>query len=190
VILFALSEFIVRLRERLGRSSSSRDQKKPAFEPRSRSDLTKLVRNEDSKLSEQDYQPVGMLRIHDSMNNEFLVSQAAGVNAVLRKREGDDGVNCFWLWQKKSKTPILIIHVNKDLATLHYFPSDDHPGFHSEGAMPGLDPDGDAVFFMNNLSEEERFPNYKVVPFSVALVAAKEFLVSPELPPSIRWFEL
>jgi hypothetical protein len=56
--------------------------------------------------------------------------------------------------------------------------------------MPGLDPDKDAVFFMNSLIEEERFPNYKVVPFSAALVAAKEFLASPGLPPSIRWFEL
>ena len=123
------------------------------------------------------------------MNNEFVVSQAAGVDAVLRKREGD-GVNCFWLWSNNSETPILIIHVNKDLATLHYFPSDDHPGFYSEGAMPGLDPDKDTVFFMNNSTEEELFPNYKVVMFSAALVAAKEFLASPELPPSIQWFEL
>jgi hypothetical protein len=72
-----------------------------------------------------------------------------------------------------------MIFVNKDLATLHYFPCDDHPGFYSEGAMPGLDPDGDAVFFMNDLTEEEGFPNYKVVPFSAALVAAKESLASP-----------
>src|SRR4029077_3425631 len=78
------------------------------------------------------------------------------------------GVNCFWLWQEKMETPILIIHVIKDLTTLHYFPSDDHPGFYSEGAMPGLDPDGDTVFFMNNLTEEEEFPNYKVVPFAAA----------------------
>ena len=123
------------------------------------------------------------------MNNEFVVSQAAGLDAVLRKREGD-GVNCFWLRPSNHETPILMIFVNKDLATLHYFPSDDHPGFYSEGAMPGLDPDGDTVFFMNDLTEEEGFPNCKVVPFSAALVAAKEFLASRELPPSIRWFEL
>ena len=130
-----------------------------------------------------------MLKIHDLMNNEFVVSQAAGVDAVLRKREGD-GVNCFRLWPNNSETPILVIFANKDLATLHYFPSDDHPGFYSEAEMPGLDPNGDTVFFMNSLTAEEQFPNYKVVPFSAALVAAKEFLASPELPPSIRWFEL
>jgi hypothetical protein len=189
VTLPALSKFIVWLRERLGKSSPSKDEKKPAFQPRSPTDLTGLVRNDDSQLSEQDYESVGMLKIHDLMNNEFVVSQVAGVETVLRKQEGD-GVNCFWLWQEKMETPILIIHVNKDLTTLHYFPSDDHPGFYSEGAMPGLDPDGDTVFFMNNLTEEEEFPNYKVVPFAAALVAAKEFLASPELPPSIEWVEL
>ena len=177
----ALSKFIVWLRERLGKSSPSKVEKKPAFQPRSRTDLTRLVRNDDSQLSEQDYEPVGML-----MNNEFVVSQGAGVETVLRKQEGD-GINCFWLWQEKMETPILIIHVNKDLTTLHYFPSDDHPGFYSEGAMPGLDPDGDTVFFMNNLTEEEEFPNHQVVPFAAA---AKEFLASPELPPSIEWVEL
>jgi hypothetical protein len=114
VTLPALSKFIVWLRERLGKSSPSKDEKKPAFQPRSPIDLTGLVRNDDSQLSEQDYESVGMLKIHDLMNNEFVVSQGAGVETVLRKQEGD-GVNCFWLWQEKMETPILIIHVNKDL---------------------------------------------------------------------------
>jgi hypothetical protein len=60
----------------------------------------------------------------------------------------------------------------------------------SEGNIPGLDGDHDTLFFMNDLTEREEFPNYKVVPFSDALAAAKEFLVSPELPPSIEWVEL
>jgi hypothetical protein len=89
VTLPALSKFIVWLRERLGKSSPSKDETKPAFQPRSRTDLTGLVRNDDSQLSEQDYEPVGMLKIHDLMNNEFVVSQGAGVETVLRKQEGD-----------------------------------------------------------------------------------------------------
>ena len=48
------------------------------------------------------------------MNNEFVVSQGAGVETVLRKQEGD-GVNCFWLWQEKMETPILIISCEQGL---------------------------------------------------------------------------
>jgi hypothetical protein len=38
--------------------------------------------------------------------------------------------------------------------------------------------------------EEEHVPNHAIVPFADALAAAKEFLVSSDLPPSFEWFEL
>jgi hypothetical protein len=137
VPLPVVSSFFVWLRDNLGWSSSFRSEPKPAFEPRSRTNLTGLVRDDDSQIPEPDYEPAGMLKIHDLMSNEFVVSQAAGLETVLRKREGD-GVNCFWLWQEKSEEPILIIFVNKDLATLHYFPSGDHPGFLFGGRNAGI----------------------------------------------------
>src|SRR3982074_3007718 len=107
VPLSAASRFIVWLRDRLGRSSRLEEQRKPAFEPRTRTDLTGLARNDDSQIPERGYEAVGCLKIHDLMSNEFVVSQAAGVETVLLKRYGD-GVNCFWLWQEKSEEPILI----------------------------------------------------------------------------------
>jgi hypothetical protein len=73
VPLSALSRFVVWLRDGLGKSSRLEDQQKPAFEPRSRTDLTGLLRHEDSQFSEPDYEPVGMLKIHDLMGNEFVV---------------------------------------------------------------------------------------------------------------------
>jgi hypothetical protein len=101
VVLPALSRFILWLRDRLGKSSRSGNEQKPAFQPRSRTDLIGLVKNDDSELSERDYAPVGMLKIHDLMSNEFVVSQAAGVDAVLRKRAM--GSIAFGFGRKKVK---------------------------------------------------------------------------------------
>jgi hypothetical protein len=43
---------------------------------------------------------------------------------------------------------------------------------------------------MNSLKEEDQVPNDAIVPFADALAAAKEFLLSTKLPPSIKWSEL
>jgi Immunity protein Imm1 len=84
-----------------------------------------------------------------------------------------------------------LILVNKQLAKLDYFPDEeDHPGYYSIGRVPLLPADGTTVFFMNSPKEEEHVFNGAIVPFADALVAAKEFLASTQLPPSIKWFEL
>jgi len=45
-------------------------------------------------------------------------------------------------------------------------------------------------YIMNSPIEREEVPNDAIVPFADAVAAAKEFLASTELPPSIEWFEL
>jgi hypothetical protein len=131
---------------------------------------------------------IGSVMIVEDMKGEHDIQHAADLDKLFLTRYGD-GFNVFFLSHGKAKGPELWVLVNKRLATLHYFPPNDHHGFYSDGRVPELDPKEDTVFFMNSLIEKEEFPNHKVVPFSNALAAAKEFLASPELPPSIEWVE-
>ena len=46
------------------------------------------------------------------------------------------------------------------------------------------------IFYLDSEIQEQPILNDSVVPFSEALKAAKEFLVSEGLPDSMEWFEL
>ena len=83
-----------------------------------------------------------------------------------------------------------MILVNNELANLTYFPPGKHPGFQSQGSIPGLDVGGFSKFFMNSPDQLQEIMNDQVVPFSAAVKAAKEFLERDELPKSINWLEL
>ena len=108
------------------------------------------------------------------------------VESALAKRYGD-GVNAFWLSNASSKYPALLILVNGDLASLHYFPKERHAGYRSVGHIQGLVPGAMTTFFMNSVSEPQPMINDSVVPFSVALKAGKEFSTSTDLPSSVEW---
>ncbi len=129
------------------------------------------------------------MKIQDMSSSIFDASNETDVERILLKRYGED-VNAFWIYHEPREKPLLLILVNNKIANLHYFPDDDHPGFHSIGKMPSLPVDRSTVFFMNGLKEREEVPNDAIVPFADAMTAAKEFLVSTRLPPSIKWFEL
>jgi hypothetical protein len=113
---------------------------------------------------------------------------AADVEAVLTKRYS--AANAFWLSHGSDKYPVVSILVNGELASLHYFPKECHPGFRSVGTMEGLSPGATATFFMNSLREEVQVLNDSIVPFSLALRAACEFCASTDLPRCVQWFEL
>ncbi len=129
------------------------------------------------------------MKIRDMSDKTFDATNNSDVERILLKRYGQ-GVNAFWLHHEPQETPSLLILVNNKLANLNYFPNEDHPGYYSIARVPLAPADGTTVFFMNSPDEEEHVYNGAIVPFADALVAAKEFLVSPKLPPSIEWFEL
>lgn len=130
------------------------------------------------------------MKIQDMSGTISDVSTEADVERILLKRYGE-GVNSFLLYHEPLKNLWLSILVKDQLANLNYFPDEkDHPGYATIGNIPSLPADGHTVFFMRNLKEEEPVPNDAIVPFADALAAAKEFLVSTDLPPSIEWFEL
>ncbi|SRR6266481_2799702 len=106
----------------------------------------------------------------------------------LSRRFGE-GVNEFWLSHEKNN-PALSIMVNGQLATMHYFTKERHPGFRSIGKVEGLERGGMSTFFTQTPHQKQPVLNDAVVPFSVALRAACEFLHSKQLPGSLEWLEL
>jgi hypothetical protein len=129
------------------------------------------------------------MKIQDISHAIFEASSKDTVGELLLKRYSK-GVNAFWLYHEPRKKPLLLILVKNQLANLHYFADEEHPGFASVGDMSSLLPDGFTLFYMRSPEEEEYISNDLVVPFTDALAAAEEFLVSTDLPPSIEWFVL
>ena len=108
------------------------------------------------------------------------------IESVLNKRD-DAGMNSFWLSHGTEKFPAINIMVNGDLAYVHYFPEERHPGYASVGNLSHLSRGGITHFF--HVPGEEPFDilNEAVVPFSEALKVAQEFAVSKEMPKCIPW---
>jgi Immunity protein Imm1 len=117
------------------------------------------------------------------------ITTLAEVEALLRRRYGA-GRNAFWLRHGCNKFPAINIMVSGDLAYIHYFPKERHPGFASVGMLPGLRSGEETDFFLSSSNEPLGIMNDAVVRFSDALKAAQEFAISPELPKCIQWSEL
>ena len=113
----------------------------------------------------------------------------AQIETLFVTRYGQD-VNEFWLYHGTQMRPAVAILANGDLACVHYFPHDGHPGFQSVGPAPGSIPAGRTMFASSTPTEKSSMPNSTVVPFSRALAVAKEFATSTKLPRCIGWFEL
>ena len=94
---------------------------------------------------------------------------------------------------RDNNQPSLYIHINGDLAYLHYFPDNQrqHPGFQAKGMMAG-DCEDEVRFLMTSGTEADSItmPRETLVPVEAAYKAAEEFLRKPALPPSVSWSEL
>ncbi len=128
------------------------------------------------------------LKIHD-FGGTHEADSASELETVLQKTYAS-GVNGFWLSHDDEKDPAISLLVNCDLACIHYFPGNSHPGFVSVGTVPQLSRKGTTTFYLDTLDQEEEMPNESVVRFSEAVQIAKDFLSSKELPKSIDWSEL
>jgi hypothetical protein len=116
------------------------------------------------------------------------VTKPADVEAALRKRHGV-GINSFWLGHMAGEFPAINIVVKGDLAHVHYFQKEDHPGFASVADSPGPRPSDTSVFYIGP-NEKIWVLNDEIVPFSQALKAAQEFAISKTMPKCIRWRSL
>jgi hypothetical protein len=137
--------------------------------------------------SEKNCRQESTMRIED-FETIYQATETKEIEAILSKRY-DDGLNGFWLSHGSERYPLIILVVKRDLANLHYFPKEDHPGFASVGHMESLNSDDSTEFFLHP-DQTVGIWNQAIIPFSDALKAAKEFSVSPTLPKSIPWDEL
>jgi len=110
------------------------------------------------------------------------------LNIVLKRRYGANA-NEFWL-SADAPFPSLSILVRDDLASVHYFPEEGHPGYSLVGGQSELERGGSTIFFTNSPSEEIEIANEMIVPFSIALQVAHQFFASPTRPTSHTWYEL
>jgi hypothetical protein len=120
----------------------------------------------------------------------WRVDDDKSLEAALAWRD-DRGGAIFWLTPDDREYPALAIRATGDLADVHYFPLDGHPGFRClggdelpEGGLttllyPGCDP-----------TAGEETPNEFVVPFGTARAVAKEFFRTKQMLQAVSWFEL
>jgi hypothetical protein len=128
-----------------------------------------------------------MMRIED-YDSVCDVLSSQDIEAALSRRH-PDGMNSFWLSHGTEEFPYINILANGDLAYVHYFPREGHPGFASVAKGPVDKPRDTSVFFLYP-TEKVWILNGAVVPFSDALKAAQEFAISSTMPKCIRWDSL
>jgi len=128
-----------------------------------------------------------MMKIEDYDSVCDVVS-AQDIEAALSRRH-HNGMNSFWLSHGTEEFPYINILAKGDLAYVHYFPSERHPGFASVAKVSVDKPHETSVFFLYP-TEKVWILNGAVVPCSEALKAAKEFSITTAMPKSIQWFEL
>jgi len=118
------------------------------------------------------------------------VENLAELQEVLQNRF-EESVNSFQLSNGDSDYPVLLILVNRELATACFFPAESNPGYRSIGNLKHPLNGDTSVFQVNsNGADELHVLNEAVISFADALQLAKEFYLSNSLPQSIEWFEL
>jgi hypothetical protein len=116
------------------------------------------------------------------------IDNAAALERILSLRF--DGLNEILLSPDHRQFPLLTIFAKNDLAVLHYTPADGEAGYASCGNDPRLKPDQTTAFATGTSTQRIDVANRAIVSMSSAAAAAKEFLLSTELPQSVEWVKL
>lgn len=125
------------------------------------------------------------VRDHNTVHN---VGDDSDLERVLALRYAN-GFNNFWMTHGDEEMPAFAILVKNELAVANYFPNEGDPGFISLGDLDGLEKHG-TTMFITVTKEKTHLGNQFIVPFSLALLATKEFFISTKVPKCIKWFEL
>jgi hypothetical protein len=119
----------------------------------------------------------------------WQVKDDKSLEAALSWRD-DRGGGMFWLTHDE-KYPELAIRVSGDVADVHYFPREGHPGFRYLGGE-GL-PDGGMTTLVYQGCDPgtgEETPNKFIIPFVTARAVAMEFFHTKRMSEAGPWFEL
>lgn len=126
----------------------------------------------------------------DRYSEKLHVADDKSLDAALAWRD-DRGDGMFWLGPDEDQYPALAIRASGEVADVHYFPCDGHPGFRCLGGN-GL-PDGGLttlVYQGCDPATGEESPNEFVVSFETARALAREFFRTGQMSPTVSWFEL
>ncbi len=97
----------------------------------------------------------------------------------------------FWLSDGDYTFPALVLRVTGDVADVHYFPEDGHPGFRCV-AIQGLLEGGVTTLVYAGCDPwtGEDTPNEFIISIESARVIAEHFFVSKLMSNAVRWLEL
>ncbi|WP_430453906.1 Imm1 family immunity protein [Rhodopirellula europaea] len=128
------------------------------------------------------------MKIHD-LSGSFETDDTSQLAERLR---GDrrDAYGAFHV-SGDDAMPYISAHFNGDIAYVHYFATDGHPGFQPTDMTPNGCPD--EVHFLNTDGAEAGaidMPASALVDADTAIQAILEFAASGQMPQSIQWFEL
>lgn len=129
------------------------------------------------------------MRVVD-FDRTYQANSIQELEAVLTTRH-EGNVNSFWLYPDSEEFPQLGLLIKNELASLSYLPQPGTAGFSSVGPLATDLPGETTLFPISKYRADDLYVrNEAVLPLSAALVAAKEFFVSNDLPQSVEWFEL
>ncbi|HZL87772.1 MAG TPA: hypothetical protein VFB96_05295 [Pirellulaceae bacterium] len=126
----------------------------------------------------------------DGYLQTWQVADDKSLDAALAWRD-DRGGGEFWISPDEERFPTLAIRVSGEVADVHYFPRDGHPGFRCLGG-DGLPEGGFTILVYQGCDPAtgEQTPNEFVVPFDTARAIAWEFFRTKGMSAAVSWFEL
>ena len=127
------------------------------------------------------------MRICD-FRGEYEVKSAEEIKNLLNKRYG--GFNCFGLSHDDDEYPCLYIMTKDAIASLYYIPADREAGYISQHGLRSHELGGTTTFFMAERGDEATFANNSLMPFSLGVEAAIEFMSLKNLPKRVHWLAL
>jgi hypothetical protein len=118
------------------------------------------------------------------------VRNEGALKDALASRDSRGGA-VFWLAHDNAEYPTLAIRISGDVADVHYFPHDGHPGFRCLGGE-GLPAGGMTTLVYDGCDPGigEDTPNEFVVSVSKARELAEEFFRTKRMLKGASWFEL
>jgi hypothetical protein len=134
--------------------------------------------------------PAEILVTVSGCQRNWDIQDLGALQQALASRDSLGGA-LFWLAHADDEYPTLAIRISGDVADVHFFPRDNHPGFRCLGG-DGL-PEGGMttlVFEGCDPGSGEDTPNEFVVPASTACEIAAEFFRTGRMSTHVSWFEL
>jgi hypothetical protein len=117
----------------------------------------------------------------------------SALEQVLRFRDGLGGGQ-FWLAHDDGSYPAIAIRISGELADVHYFPFEGHPGYRAQASPSASQgPGGQSVVLIYegcDPSTGEESPVEFIVPIDTAIGLAREFHRTGTRPQGAAWFEL